>query len=114
MKSLFRLEKAYTFHIVHVSVVGEGDSLTVPDGFAASQFPVSLNANEIALCFKTIKNMISERKKALNSQAVRFSSMSDDVLVFETGLIKEQFQYLQQFVKDGQLHVRSAEFALGV
>jgi len=114
LKSLFRQsvyvpysERVCCFH-------GEDDSLTVPDGFAASQFFVSLN-NEIALCFETIKNMvISERKKALNSQAVRFSSMSDDVLVFETGLNREQFQYLLQFVKDGQLHVRSAEFTLGV
>jgi len=94
---------------------GKGDSLTVSDGFAASQFSVSLDANKIALCFETMKNMvISEREKTLNSQAVYFSSMSDDVLVFEIGLNREQFQYLLQFVKDGQLHVRSAEFALGV
>ena len=40
--------------------------------------------------------------------------MSDDLLMFETRLNKEQLQYLLQFVENGQLHARNPEFALGV
>lgn len=67
-------ESVYVPYGAHVCCSHEeGDSLTVPDGFAASQFPVSLNANEIALCFETMKNMvISERK--LIEESIEFSN----------------------------------------
>ena len=40
--------------------------------------------------------------------------MSGDVLMFETGLNKEQLLYLPQFVENAQIHVRNPEYAIGI
>ena len=69
---------------------GEGDSFKVPDDFATSHFPVLVNAEKVASCLTSMKNIvISERNNVFKSQAVHFTNMSDDVLMFETGLNKE-------------------------
>ena len=84
---------------------GEGNSFKVPYDFATSHLRVSVNAEEAASCLASMKNVvISERNNVFKSQAVHFSNMSDDVLMFETALNKEQLQYLLQFMENGQLH----------
>ena len=94
---------------------GEGDSFKVPDDFAISHLPVSVNAEEVASCLASMKNIVmSERNNIFKSQAVHFSNMSDNVLKFEIVLNKKQLQYLLQCVENGQLYGRHPEFANGV
>lgn len=74
---------------------------------------LSLNAEEIVASFETMKNLVlSER----NTDSVTlFLNMSNDMLIFETGLDHKHFHELLDLLKNETLlHVRHAEFSLGV